>query len=136
MAVTQLDCFHATVAHRPHPGFLFYADFTPDLERRLREAHQLGPQASLREHFGMYAPVSVNLRPPAGATPPDFSGYFADLEVSSGAFINELGVLEVPANLYHFTGYISPLRNAKHIEELESFPFQSVAGYSGDAMAD
>jgi uroporphyrinogen decarboxylase len=135
MALTQLECFKATVEHRPHPGFLFYADFTPDLERRLREAHRLDVQSSLRECFGMYVPVSVDLRPPNGATQPDFSAYFADLEIPDGAFVNELGVLEVPANLYHFTGYVSPLRNAERIEEIESFPFQTVAGYSGDHMA-
>ncbi len=133
--MTQLDCFHATVAHRAHPGFLFYADFTPDLARRVRQSHRLGPEVNLREYFGMYAPVNVDLCPPDGVTQPDFSSYFADMEVPAGAFINELGVLEVPANLYHFTGYVSPLRNAERIEEIEAFPFQSIAGYSDDHMA-
>lgn len=136
MPLSQLECFRATVAHEPHEGFLFYADFTPDLERRLRERYRLPAERTLREHYGMFTPHMVSLRPPPGGPPkPDFRPYFADIEIPPNAFIGELGVLEVPGSLYHFTRYISPLRNAQRFEDLEQFPFRSVAGYTDDHMA-
>ncbi|MHB9037525.1 MAG: uroporphyrinogen decarboxylase family protein [Armatimonadota bacterium] len=45
------------------------------------------------------------------------------MDIPSDAFINGLGVLEVPAHYYHFTGYVSPLRNAQTIKDIEGFPF-------------
>jgi len=136
MPITQLECFRATVAHQPHDGFLFYADFTPDLERRLRERYGLGSDDSLQRHLGMYTPHNVAPLPPAGPLPrPEFERYFEGVERPPGAFINELGVLEVPGSLYHFTRYVSPLRNAQRFDELKGFPFRSVEGYTTTHMA-
>ena len=39
MALTQLECFKATVEHREHEGFLYHAGFTPDLKERVLEAY-------------------------------------------------------------------------------------------------
>ena len=44
-----------------------------------------------------------------------------------------MGVLEIPAKFYHFTGYVSPLRNAKTFEELEQFPFWPAGPFDRDA---
>ena len=135
MALTQLERFRATVEHRAHEGILFYASFTPDLEQRVRAAHGLGPKDSIQEHFGMYTPVPVNLRPPEGLVAPDFSGYYEDMEIPDGSRIDAFGVLHVPGSLYHFTHYISPLRNAAQFEEIEAFPYPNVDGYLDDHMA-
>ena len=84
----------------------------------------------------MFSPWGINLRAPEGRAKPDFSGYFQDVDIPENAFINGLGVLEIPGSLYHFTQYVSPLRNAARFEEIESFPYPSVEGYSEDGMAE
>lgn len=136
MALTQLECFEATVEHRKHEGFLFYANFTPDLAGRLRKKYGLDPEASLWEYFGMYAPKEIGLRPPAEMRKPEFAEYFKEIDMPEGAFINSLGVLEVPGSMYHFTRYVSPLRNAGSLEDINSFPFPDVKGYTDGHMAE
>ena len=37
--------------------------------------------------------------------------------------------------MYHFTRYISPLRNAK-IKEIEDFPYPNVDGYTDEHMKE
>jgi uroporphyrinogen decarboxylase len=121
--MNQLERFNATVRHQPHDEFLWYAGFTPDLDRRIRQKHRLSDQEDLREAFGMFCPMDIAPRLAAPGPAPDFARYFADYAKPEGAFINSLGVLEVPAKFYHFTGYVSPLRNAAAFAELEQFPW-------------
>ena len=135
MSTNQREIFQATVEHRRHDGFLYYAAFTPDLDRRIREAEGLGPDGDLWAHFGMWARPNVSLRPPADEAAPDFSAYHRDLRLPEGAFINKLGVLEVPGPLYHFTEYVSPLRNAETMADLEGFPYPDLAAWTEDHMA-
>jgi len=134
--MTQLDIFHATVNHQPHDGFLFYADFTPDPARRLREKYALASDADLCKHFGMYQPEGVQPKEPEGLPKPDYSVYFEDMNKPKGSFINSLGVLEIPAKLYHFTGYVSPLRGVKSFQDLERFPFPNQAVFDESGMVD
>ena len=136
--MTQLEIFQATVNHQPHDGFLFSASFTPDLDRRLREKYALASDADLQQHFGMYRPELVQPKAlrPEGLPEPDYSVYFEDVDKPEGSFINHLGVLEVPAKFYHFTGYVSPLRNAKNFQELERFPFPGQEIFEETGMAD
>lgn len=132
--MTELECFRATVSHEPHGEFLFYAGFTPDLERRVREEFEIG-DGDIREYFGMYNPAMPEPLPPEGYAAPDFRDYFRDVDAPAGAFVNHLGVLEVPGSMYHFTGYVSPLRNAGRFEELESFAWPDVKGFRTGHMA-
>jgi len=134
--MNQLDIFKATIAHEPHEQFLFYANFTPDLERRIREKFRIDVSISLQEYFGMYTPVEVNLKPPENLKPKDFRRYYSDIDIPPNAFINGLGVLEVPGSSYHFTRYISPLRNATTLKEIEDFPYPNVDGYTDDHMKE
>ena len=136
MAVTQLECFRATIAHEPHEGFLYHAGFTPDLGRRMLERLGLGEDGDVAAPLGLYTPVGTTLRPPEDVKRPDFWGYYEDLEVPEGAYLDEAGVLHVPGSLYHFTHYVSPLRNATRREDIESFPYPSVEGFTDDHMAD
>lgn len=133
--MNQLECFRATVEHKAHQEFLFYADFTPDLTRRIREKYDLDDKIDLRKFFGMFNPCFVQPKPPQGFVEPDFSVYYEDVERPDGSFFNELGVLETPGSVYHFTGYTSPLRNAEKFEDLEKFPFQDFTDYSTNHMA-
>lgn len=136
MSLSPLECFKATVEHKKHEGFLFYAGFTTHLENRLKEEHGLKPEASLREYFGMYDPQDVGLRPAPGISKSDFSSYFEDVDIPSQAFINSLGVLEIPGSMYHFTQYISPLRNVQRLEDIELFPFPDISGCTNSHMAN
>ncbi len=134
--MNERERFRATVGHESHEGFLFYASFTPDLERRVRSFFGIGEGGDIRDFFGMYNPAMPEPRPPTGYAPPDFSCWFEDMDIPPGSFINHLGVLEVPGGFFHFTSYVSPLRNAKRFGEIESFPYPNVRGYSGAHMAD
>ncbi|MDA0745827.1 MAG: hypothetical protein O2954_04865 [bacterium] len=133
--MTQLECFQATVEHRPHEGLLFYANFTPDLERRVREANGLDDKTSLRDFFGMYHPTEIGPRAPEGLAKPDFWTYYEDLDIPAGSYLDGHGVLHTPGSMYHFTHYVSPLRNAQNFEDLESFPYPHVNGFTEDHMA-
>lgn len=134
--MTQLEIFRDTVAHKPHSNFLFYASFTPDLANRLKEKYQLADVGDIGNYLGMYEEVFVQPEGQKENIPPDFSRYFSDIEKPEGSFINGLGVLEIPAKFYHFTGYISPLRNAKKFSDIENFPFPSSEGFDGTGMKE
>ncbi len=134
--MTQLEIFHATVNHQSHDGFLFYADFTPDLARRFQEKYSLAPDADFREPFGMYRPEGIQPKEPEGFPTPDYSVYFKDVDKPKGSFINNVGVLEIPTKLYDFTGYVSPLRDAKSLQDLEYFPFPGPAIFEETGIVD
>ncbi len=134
--MNQLELFKATIAHEEHDEFLFYANFTPELDRKIRQRFNIADNISLREYFGMYMPVEVNMEPITDIEPPDFTPYFSDLEIPSNAYINGLGVLEVPGSMYHFTQYISPLRDASSLKEIEDFPYPNVDGYTDKHMKE
>ncbi len=53
---------------------------------------------------------------------PDFSRYWKGETLPPGSWINHLGVLEVPGSAYHFTAYVSPLRKATTLAEIEDYP--------------
>jgi len=140
--MTQLELFRATVYHQPHIEFLFRASFTPHIQKRLVERYRLAldtesvqkrlrrlglseyplpEEMELDEYFGMFKPVRVN--PKETIPQADYSSYYVGVKKPKGSFINSLGVLNIPAQFYHFTRYISPLRNAATLREIEAFPF-------------
>ncbi|HHW47701.1 MAG TPA: hypothetical protein GXX14_03675 [Clostridiaceae bacterium] len=134
--MTQLELFRATVEHRPHDEILFYASFTPAIDEKLRKTLKLADDVDLRDYFGMYNPVEVKMDPPEGYTPPDFSKYYKDIEIPENAFINELGVLEIPGSSYHFTRYVSPLRDAESIKDIEDFEYPNVDNFTDNHMKE
>lgn len=136
MKARQLQIFKATIQHEYHEDYLFYANFTPEIERRLRERLKLDRSVDIRKYTGMYNPVSVNLKPPKIKKAKDFTKYYKDMNITEGAFINDLGVLEIPGSMFHFTSYISPLRNITTLNEILDFPFPNVDNYTGYHMKD
>ncbi|MBM7582139.1 uroporphyrinogen decarboxylase [Caldicoprobacter guelmensis] len=134
--MNTLELFKATVNHIPHEEFLFFFHCTPDLDKRLRQYLNLKPQDSFEEYFDMPRVVHVSLKPPAGFRKPDFSKYYEDMDIPHNAFINDIGVLEIPGSMYHFTRYVSPLRNAKTLKEIEDFPYPNVDGWIDSHMAE
>ena len=133
MKMSQRELFQATLAHEPHEDFLFYTSFTPDLYQRFAAYMQPIPEEEIAEHLGMFKPV--NATPKLCAELDEtlleqrYGQYFAAEERLEGSFLNRLGVLEVPGSIYHFTSYISPLRHANTLEEIEAFTYYP--GYDG-----
>ena len=133
MKFSQLEQFQATLAHESHENFLFYAGFTPDLQQRFSEYLKLKLGEQIGERLGMFMPVNVT---PTPLDKPDkndleerFGKYFEDVEQPEGSYINDLGVLNTPGSMYHFTHYISPLRNSTSMQEIENFKYYP--GYGG-----
>ena len=132
MAMTQLEKFRATVAHEPHEGLLYKASFTPDLQARVFEAYGVADMAAFAEKVGMLTMPGIRPKAPEGHTPPDFSGYYEDMDQPEGSYIDGNGTLHIPGSMYHFTRYVSPLRNAGTFEDIESFTYPTVEGFTAD----
>ncbi|MFN4226734.1 MAG: uroporphyrinogen decarboxylase family protein [Candidatus Ratteibacteria bacterium] len=131
--MNQFEIFRKTINHELHNQFLYYANFTPDLKKRICEKFNI-KEENIYSFFGFFSPVSV--QPYEEKKEVDFSKYYKDMDIPEGAFINWLGVLEIPAKYYHFTGYISPLRNAKSIKDIEEFPFPESENLNPEGMKE
>jgi uroporphyrinogen decarboxylase len=123
--------------------FLAYADFEP-VDRVPRKA---GFVESLRQamtdhlgqdphaRFDMDNGMGAGLRPPEGFTFPDYSVYHPDRKHGEDGFsIDGNGCGHLNHGFFHFTEYISPLRNAERFEELESYPIVSNEDWLDDRM--
>ncbi len=126
------ELFHAFVNFERVSRIPRRANFTADLALRLEK--ELGKHPSL--YWGMDSGRGANLTPPAGCTPPDFTPYFPDYAGKPAFTIDANGCGHLNHGYYHFTEYISPLRNAESLRELESFPIPSNKGWSEAALAE
>jgi hypothetical protein len=118
---TDLAVFQATIGHERPPRTLYYFNCVADLAARLQE--HVGPQRSFREHYGCWQSADLQPRRRADAPTPDYSRYYADGALPAGATIDGRGVALVPSGFYHFWGYVSPLRHARALRELETYPW-------------
>ena len=123
---SDLEIFRTTVAHQRPQRVLYHMSFTEDLHRRVRE--HIG-QEEIDAYFGLYTPRILSLRKPDNLPPLDFSPYWENQKLPEGTTINQFGVAVVPAGFYHFFGYVSPLRDAASIRELEQFPMEDVSDW-------
>lgn len=133
--LSQLERYRLTVEHVPHSSFLYYAGYTPALLEKMKQHTGLADADAIAKHFGAYTPVTVMPERRPGSPAPDFSAYFADMQIPAGAYINSIGVLEIPGSAYHFTRYVSPLRNAQSLSEIESFPYVAIDDFTTEGMA-
>ena len=131
---SELDVFRATVAHQRPARILYHFDCTPDLDRRLK-AH-VGGDGDWFTRYGCFGYRPFWPRRPAGVPAPDYSRYWKDDSIPPGAWINHLGVLEVPGSQYHFTAYVSPLRKASTLAEIEAYPIDDVTALDTSWWAD
>lgn len=134
--MTDLELFNSTMKHQHTGRFLYKADYIGGMLTKMQEATGLTDSWQISERYGAFVPVGVALTPPVTIEQPDFSHYFSDIEIPDNAFISGLGVLEIPGSIFHFTRYISPLRNATTLKEVQDFPFGTTEGWSEDGMAD
>jgi uroporphyrinogen decarboxylase len=134
VGMNEFERFRATLNHQEHGGIFYCANFTPEVERRLREHFDLGEDVDLRDYFGFYYAQAIQPKPPENSPVPDYSIYYRDRNLPEGSFINQLGVLEIPSGLFHLTGYVSPLRSTDNFREIEDFPYPNVTHHSFDHM--
>ena len=116
--------------------FLFRLSFIDETKRKFLEYYKLPGDISFGEYFGVYEPRSVGLTPPDEVPRLDFTRYFKDMHIPPNAFINRIGVLEIPGSKHHFTRYVSPLRNIDTVGECRDFPFNEFYGWSDEGMAE
>ncbi len=131
--MTDLESFRATLEHRPPGRVLYHFDFTEDLRRRVVE--HIGTD-DVEGHFGLMRTRQVRPTRPADKPPLDFSSYWDDDDLPENATLNEMGVARVPSGFYHFWGYVSPLRNAAELREIEEYPIDDCADWDTGHLAD
>lgn len=129
--MTNRELFHAFVNFERVPRIPRRAQFIESLAERLKKELGRNPY----EFFGMDTGRGGNLKPPAGYTAPDFTVYFPDFNGKPGFSIDGNGCGHLNHGFYHFTEYISPLRNARSIRELEAYPIPDNRDWSDAALA-
>jgi uroporphyrinogen decarboxylase len=134
--MNELQIFKDTINHEQHGEWLCYASFTPALQSRLLSKYGLSSPDDLSKYLRMKTWAHLSLPNKSGYTAPDFRKYYTGIDMPDGSFINSLGVLEVPANYYHFTGYVSPLRAAEGIKEIEAFSYPSAEDFDFSGMKE
>jgi uroporphyrinogen decarboxylase len=122
--------------------FLAFANFEPvdrvprrasyidDLRQRLTEHLGQDPLT----YFDMDEGGSASLTPPDGFQFPDYSVYHQEFSGNPLFSIDGNGCGHLNHGFYHFTEYISPLRNVESFREIEEYPFVSNEGWSDTEM--
>lgn len=119
--------------------FLAFANFQPvdRIPRHAGYVDSLFEAMSARlgqnpySYFDMDGGGGAGLTPPEGMQWPDYSVYFPEFTVGKDGFsIDGNGCGHINHGFYHFTEYVSPLRNATSFRELETYPLVSNAGWS------
>ena len=128
---TELELFRDTVNHRRPQRLLYHFGTTPDLQRRLK-AHIGGKD--INAHYGLFEPEWVAMQRPANLPPLDYARYWEGETLPEGTTIGEFGVASVPSGFYHFVGFISPLRNATSLKEIEEFPMDDFSTWDVSFM--
>lgn len=131
--MTERECFLATTSHRRPDRVLYHFDMTPDLEQRMIQ--HIGTD-QWRTHFGLFAPVEVAPERPADLPRPDYTRYWEGETLPPGTTFDSHGVAMAPSGFYHFWGYISPLRKAESLAEIENYPLDDIAQWDFSGMAD
>ncbi|MFP4057801.1 MAG: uroporphyrinogen decarboxylase family protein [Candidatus Brocadiia bacterium] len=129
---TDLEDFLATTEHRRPSRILYHAGFTDDLRRRV--VGHIGTE-DIAGHYGFYAASHLGLRRPDDLPPLDYSPYWEHEALPEGTTINAWGVAQAPAHFYHFWGYISPLRNAASLKDIEDYPLDDLSTWGHDHLA-
>jgi len=95
--------------------------FTPPVMERFKE--RTG-RDDPEEYFGMET-RSVGFAGLKEEDFPDFSEYRKDMPPEA-RLMGEYGTASVPANFYHFWGYVFPLRRAQTVADIERYPWPDV----------
>lgn len=128
--MTRRERFLAFANFEPVERVPRYASFVPSLHERLKEHLRQSPQ----EYFDMDLWGGAHLTPPDGFQFPDYSVYHEEYLDNKSFSIDANGCGHLNHGFYHFTEYISPLRNAQRFEEIERYPIASNKSWSNTAM--
>jgi len=127
---SDLENFHATTSHRRPGRILFHAGFTPDLERRVKEHIKSDDIAG---HYGYFAPAWITVNKPENVPDLDYSRYWKDEKLPEGTTFSG-GLAMVPSGFYHFWGFISPLRNAASLADIEGYPMHDASSWDASSL--
>jgi len=130
MATDWADFLSTTEPRRPS-RILYHAGFTEDLRKRVIE--HIGTE-DIAAHYGFYKSAGLALQRPEGLPPLDFARYWQGETLPEGTTFDGHGVAMVPAGFYHFWGYISPLRNAKSLKDIEGYPMDDARGWDASHL--
>lgn len=135
---TDWENFLATTEHRRPGRILFNASFCPDLAQRLRD--HIG-HADIAGHFKFWREAPLPLRRPEGVPEPDYSRYYAPEKLPEGVRFEDLdlrnhGIATAPVGFYHFHRFISPLRDAQSLREIEDYPIEEHDGWDFSYMKE
>ncbi len=128
---TDREDYLATTSHQRPSRILYYANFVQDLRQRL--VQHLGTE-QIHEHYGMMQQTYIQLRKPDHIPEIDYSSYHNLDELPKGTTINGYGVAVVPSGFYHFFGYVSPLRNATSLDQIENYPLHDYATFDDSLL--
>ena len=129
---TDRQNFVAATNHERPGRILYGANFVDDLADRVRE--HIGAD-DINAHYGFFCPVGIGLKAPADHTPVDYTPFWEGEELPEGTTLDGHGVAMVPSGFFHFWGYISPLRNAQSLSEIENYPLDDMAKWDDSHMA-
>jgi len=132
--MNELQIFRNTVNHIETENLLYYANFTPDIENRFRAFLGVDYSVDLREYFGMYRPLNISMTPSEEESYFDFERYYKDVKRPENSYIDHLGVLHLRGSMYHFTRYVSPLRNATDFSEITEYRYYDYSFYTDEGM--
>jgi len=130
---TDYEDFIATTEHRQPSRILYSAGFTADLRRRVIE--HIGTE-DIGGHYGFSKTRGIGLKRPDDLPSLDYSRYWENEDLPEGTTFDGSGVAMVPAHFYHFWGYVSPLRNATSIREIEDYPLDDMTGWEPTLTAE
>jgi uroporphyrinogen decarboxylase len=128
--MTELERFRAFLAREPLDRPLRYAHYTGPLLEKVKQ--RLGGRDP-HEFFNNDDGRTVRHRPPEGFERPDTSRYYD--EPPPREELDELGIWRQQGDFYHFRHIVSPLRNARSLEEIERYPICAENGWCEDHMA-
>lgn len=129
--MTKRERFLAFANFKPVDRVPRHASYIDSLKQRMTERLGKDPY----DYFDMDTGKGAGLQPPDGFKVPDYSGYHPDYQNGKDGFmIDGSGCGHLNHGFYHFTEYISPLRNAGQFEEIENYPIVSNQSWSDHEM--
>ncbi len=128
--MTPRERFLAFANFQPVDRVPRYASYVDSLHQKLQNAFGEDPY----QHFPNDGGRGAGLTAPEGFQYPDYSVYHAEHIANPSFYIDGNGCGHLGHGFYHFTEYISPLRNATSFDEIEKYPFVSNAGWSDAEM--
>jgi uroporphyrinogen decarboxylase len=132
MSTDRENFIAAFVEHRRPDRILYKANFVDDLADRLRE---YTGKLDLNEHYGFFCPEHVSLEAPEDYEPINYAPFWEGQDLAEGTTLDGNGVAMEPSGFFHFWGYVSPLRNAKSLDEIENYPLELAEGWDDSRMA-